>query len=106
MQFCKYPWDFRSPNQLLFCGSKIKRHLADKFNKHNLPALKKAVAALEGSGFIVNTGRGSGGAGHYQLNVDYENFDTRGRYLDDKDPAKRVSRKDKLGTHYNTILNI
>ena len=83
--------DFRPPNQLLFCSSKIKRHLADKFNKHNLPAVKKAVAALEASGVIVNTGRGSGGAGHYKFNVDYENFDTRGRYLDDKDPAKRVS---------------
>ena len=46
--------------------SKIKRHLADRFKKQNLPALKKAVAALEESGAILNTGPKSGCAGHYK----------------------------------------
>ena len=71
--------------------SKIKRHLADKFKKQNLPALKKAVAALEESGAIVNAGDKSGCAGQYKINVDHENFDSRGRYVDDTDPVTKVS---------------
>ena len=49
------------------------------------------MAALEESGVILNTGSKSGCTGHYKLNADHENFDTRGRYVDDKDPARKVS---------------
>lgn len=48
------------------------------------------MAALVESGVIVNTGDKSGCAGHYKLNVDHENFDSRGRYVDDKDPVRKV----------------